>query len=122
MEKEKGRITGPFSLRCGSGSQRQRFRFRVFRQPGFHPRLLRFVQPHAQLGAAPDGVVQLYDPLFVGQVAQFGFIQTVAEIFAQIAEAVGTGGDQLALAAVGAGIAARGASGSQPCARRSLAA
>ena len=31
--KEKGRITGPFSLRCGSGSQRQRFRFRVFRQP-----------------------------------------------------------------------------------------
>lgn len=63
----------------------------MFRQPGFHPRLLRFVQPHAQLGAAPDGVVQLYDPLFVGQVAQFGFIQTVAEIFAQIAEAVGTG-------------------------------
>lgn len=79
----------------------------MFRQPGFHARLLRFVQPHAQLGAAPDSVVQLHDPLFLGQVAQFGFIQTVAEIFAQIGEAVGAGQDQLALAAVGAGIAAR---------------
>ncbi len=94
----------------------------MFRQPGFYSRLLRFVQPHAQLGAAPDGVVQLYDPLFLGQVAQLGFIQTVAEIFAQIGEAVGAGQDQLALAAVGAGITARQASGSQPCARRSLAA
>ena len=30
---KKGPDNRPFSLRCGSGSQRQRFRFRVFRQP-----------------------------------------------------------------------------------------
>lgn len=79
----------------------------MFRQPGFHARLLRLVQPHAQLGAAPDSVVQFYDPLFLGQVTQLGFIQTVAEIFAQIGEAISAGQDQLALAAVGAGIATR---------------
>ena len=90
MEK-KGRITGLFRYAAAQEARDSAFVF-ACSASRFHPRLLRFVQPHAQLGAAPDGVVQLYDPLFVGQVAQFGFIQTVAEIFAQIAEAVGTGG------------------------------
>ena len=120
--KRKGPDNRPFFVTLRLRKPETALSFSRVPPAGFHPRLLRFVQPHAQLGAAPDGVVQLYDPLFVGQVAQFGFIQTVAEIFAQIAEAVGTGRDQLALAAVGAGIAAREASGSQPCARRSLAA
>lgn len=57
----------------------------MLRQPGFHPRLLRIIQPHAQLGTPPDGVFQLDHPLFLYQIAQFGFIQAVAKLFAQIA-------------------------------------
>jgi hypothetical protein len=74
----------------------------VFCQPGLDSCLLRFVQPHAQLGAAPDSVIQLDHPFFFDQVAQLGFMQAVTEIFAQIVEAVGTGQDQLTVAAVGA--------------------